>query len=182
MLDYISNSPANTLANVMLKEASNKLWIITGPSGCGKTNFCLDVITQAQEEGGTIGGFICPAVFEHGKKIGIDILDVASGEKRSLGKRSQTGEETTVGCWYFDEATLDWGNQILKGLKDEEVIVIDELGPLELKDGRGYQEALRLLDEKRYRIALVVIRPSLLPLARLRWPEAQVLDMAGEEL
>jgi hypothetical protein len=51
------------------------------------------------------------------------------------------------------------------------------VGPLELEEGYGYQEALRLLDEGRYRAALVVVRPALLALARVRWPQAQVLDL-----
>ena len=58
--------------------------------------------------------------------------------------------------------------------------MIDELGPLELEEGHGYQEALRLLDEERYHTALVVVRPALLPLACLRWPDAQVYSLEGE--
>ena len=34
-----------------------------------------------------------------------------------------------------------------------------------------------LLDEGRYRMAFVVVRPALLPLARLRWPQAQVFEL-----
>ena len=37
------------------------------------------------------------------------------------------------------------------------------------------QDTLRLLDEGRYRVALVVVRPALLPLAHLRWPQAVTL-------
>ena len=51
--------------------------------------------------------------------------------------------DNTVGCWHMDEAVLAWGNQIIAGLKDEDVIIIDELGPLELEDGYGYQQALQ---------------------------------------
>jgi len=133
-----------------------------------------------QVTGSSLGGFICPAVFAGGKKTGIDMLNVASGERRRLGKRSQIEGESTVGCWQLDESVIAWGNRILAGLKDEEIIVIDELGPLELEEGYGYQEALRLLDEGRYRAALVVVRPALLTLARLRWPQAQVLNLERE--
>ena len=155
------------------------LTLLTGPSGSGKTTFCREVVAQMYETEALVGGFICPAVFENGQKVGIDLLNIASGEQRRLGKRSQNETEATVGCWQMDEETLAWGNQILSGLKDEALVVIDELGPLELEEGYGYQEALRLLDEGCYHKALVVVRPSLLPLAKLRWPHAQVLDLEG---
>jgi nucleoside-triphosphatase len=127
-----------------------------------------------------MGGFICPAVFAVGKKVGIDMLNVATGERRRLGVRSHNMGKTTIGCWQMDESVIALGNQILAGLKDEEIIVIDELGPLELEEGYGFQEALRTLDEGRYHAALVVVRPSLLTLARLRWPHAQVLELERE--
>jgi nucleoside-triphosphatase THEP1 len=156
------------------------LTVLTGPSGAGKTTFCRDLVAQVYETDSLVGGFLCPAVFEGGKKIGIDMLNVATGERRRLGMRSYNKDETTVGCWQLDEDVIAWGNRILAGLKNEALIIIDELGPLELEEGYGFQEALRLLDEGRYRTALVVVRPTLLPLARLRWPGAQVLDLERE--
>jgi nucleoside-triphosphatase len=156
------------------------LTFLTGPRGAGKTSFCAEFVLQMQGTGSSIGGFICPAVFDGGKKVGIDLLDVASGERRRLGLRSQNKGDTTIGCWQLDKDVIAWGNQILAGLKNEQIIIIDELGPLELEKGYGYQEALHLLDEGRYRAALVVVRPALLGLARLRWPQAQVLDLEGE--
>jgi nucleoside-triphosphatase len=158
----------------------HSLTLLTAPRGAGKTTFCTKFIAQLQVKGLHVGGFICPAVFEAGSKTGIDMLNVASGERRRLGVRSSNESEATVGCWQLDEDVIDWGNEILAGCKDEEFIVIDELGPLELEEGCGFQEALRLLDEGRYNTALVVVRPSLLRLARLRWPGAQVVDLDGE--
>jgi nucleoside-triphosphatase THEP1 len=158
---------------------SQSLVLLTGPSGSGKTTFCRKLVAQVHGTNALVGGFICPAVFENGKKIGIDMLNVASGERRRLGKRSQARKGATVGGWQLDRDVLAWGNQILRNLKDEALIVIDEIGPLELEDGYGYQEALHLLDERRYQKALVVVRSSLLPLAKLRWPRAQVLDLEG---
>jgi nucleoside-triphosphatase THEP1 len=160
-----------------LLSGERSLTFLTGPSGAGKTTFCRDLVAHFYEIDAQVGGFICPAVFDDGKKTAIDMLDIASGERRRLGNRSQNREGATVGCWQLDRSTLAWGNQILRELKDEALIVIDELGPLELEDGYGFQEALRLLDEKRYRAALVVVRPALLTLARLRWPHAQVLEL-----
>lgn len=97
-----------------------------------------------------------------------------------MGIHAQSEGESTVGCWQLDKSVLAWGNEILAGLKNEQIVVIDEIGPLELEAGDGFREALALLDEKRYRAALVVVRPALLPLARLRWPLAQAVDLNKE--
>ena len=39
--------------------------------------------------------------------------------------------------------------------------------------------AFPLLDARRYRLALVVVRPALLDAAQARWPGATVLDVAA---
>lgn len=175
--DKMTTPPQTKSLAACLFSGEQILTLLTAPSGAGKTTFCAELVAQMQATGSSVGGFICPAAFEDGKKIGIDMLNLASGERRRLGMRSNNKSETTVGCWQLDESVIDWGNQILAELEDEAMIVIDELGPLELEEGYGYQEALRLLDERRYHAVLVVVRPTLLTLARLRWPQARILDL-----
>lgn len=173
----ILNSPDSLLAGFFSQKNAKYLILITGPSGSGKTTFCTRLASLSSEAGLSVGGILCPAVFEGGQKVGIEQLDISSGERQRLGVRSKDAGDSTVGCWHMDETVLDWGNQIIAGLKDEDVIIIDELGPLELEDGYGYQGALHLLDEGRYRTAFVVVRPALLPLAQLRWPQSQVFEL-----
>ncbi len=175
MFDRVSNSPEDLLANAILSKNSTGLWLISGPSGSGKTTWCANIVAQARALGMTLGGFICPAVIQDGKKIGIDLMNVTSGEKRHLGIYSRDNGIKTIGCWQMDESVLSWGNEIIVGLQDEEIILIDEIGPLELEKGLGYRYALNFLDEGSYRTALVVVRPTLLPVAQERWSDARVL-------
>jgi nucleoside-triphosphatase len=127
-----------------------------------------------------VGGILCPAIFEGGIKVAIDQLDISSGERQRLGVHSYDSSDSTVGCWHMDESVIARGNEILADLKNEDVIIIDELGPLELEEGYGYQQALCVLDEGRYRVAFVVVRPALIPSAVLRWPQAQIFSLEGE--
>ncbi|MFN2237352.1 MAG: nucleoside-triphosphatase [Anaerolineales bacterium] len=180
MLDCISNSPAKLLANAIINETTETFWLLSGPSGAGKTTCCAEIITQVRAAGMSVGGLLCPGVFKNGKKVGIDQIDIRTGQRQRLGMRADKARLNTVGCWQMDERVLAWGNTVVARLKAEDLIVIDELGPLELEEGYGYQEALRLLDEKRYRLALVVVRPALLPLAQIRWPQAQVFMLAED--
>jgi nucleoside-triphosphatase THEP1 len=59
-----------------------------------------------------------------------------------------------------------------------DVLVVDELGPLELIHGKGWIVALDILQARNYRAALVVVRPCLLEnfQARLKL-EMQVLTV-----
>ena len=64
-----------------------------------------------------------------------------------------------------------------KEIEVGDVIIIDELGPLEFEKGLGLIEGLRLIDEKRFQAVFVVVRPNLLETARTRWPEAKIVDV-----
>ena len=176
----IHNSPDLLLASFISEKRQKSLVLITGPSGSGKTACCTELVSQAREQGFSVGGILCPAVFERGKKVGIDQLDISTRERRRLGIRSNSTGNGMVGRWQMDESVIARGNQIIAGLESEDVIIIDELGPLELEEGYGYQEALRLLDEGCYRTAFIVVRPALLPLAQLRWPKSHVFELESE--
>lgn len=169
------DSPDSLLASLLSENELTGLALITGPSGCGKTSLCERLAERARKAGLSVGGILCPPVFEAGSKVGIDQLDLATGERKRLGVRCDGAG--TIGCWHLDERVIAWGNRIISNLKGEDFIIIDELGPLELESGDGYQQALRLLDEGRYRKAIVVVRPSLLPLAQLRWPQAETFTL-----
>jgi nucleoside-triphosphatase THEP1 len=178
-VENILDSPDPLLASCFFEKHQNSLVLVSGPSGSGKTTWCAGIVSQARDLGLSVGGILCPAVFERGKKVGIDQLDLSTGERRRLGVRSDEHANHTVGCWHMDASVLAWGNQIITGLKNEDVIIIDELGPLELEDGYGYQQALHLLDEGRYHTAFVVVRQSLLRIVKLRWPQAQTHSLEG---
>ena len=86
-VENILNSPDLLLASLYSQERTNSLVFITGPSGSGKTNFCTRLASLAGEAGFSVGGILCPVVFEGGQKVGIEQLDISSGEQQRLGVR-----------------------------------------------------------------------------------------------
>jgi hypothetical protein len=103
-------------------------------------------------------------------------MDLASGESRRLAKLR--GEELSgVGTpkWDMDPEVMAWGNAILAEKPDCDVLVMDELGPLEFFRKEGFINGLTLLDRKEFRAAFVVVRSSLLPFAQQRWPYAHIV-------
>ena len=91
-----SDSPASPLANsVSNKDDKPKLVILSGPSGAGKRTWCQGFADRARAAGIIVGGFISPPVFINGQKVGIDIVDQLSGERRCLAVRRTVGDDDT---------------------------------------------------------------------------------------
>jgi nucleoside-triphosphatase len=155
------------------------LTLLTGPRGSGKTSWCVRYAAHARKKDLDPGGLLSPALFHDGKKIGIDLLNIATGEQRPLARRcAHPLEGIRLGDWCFNPATLEWGNQILRTLKNRDLILLDELGPLEFEKGTGLIAGLQLIDEMKFYQAIVVIRPELLQPAQNRWSDAEVVDVS----
>jgi nucleoside-triphosphatase THEP1 len=162
---------------------TNNLFLITGDSGIGKTTGCRQWIDSVRADGRRAGGLLSLPVMAGGQKVAIDLVGVAAGERRQLAELRQSEANpgaASTGKWLFDTAVLTWGNDVLRRVTAVDLLIIDELGPLEFEQGRGLQAAFELIGSGRYRMAGVVIRPSLLPQARQRWPWAQTIPVTRE--
>jgi hypothetical protein len=159
------------------------LILVTGAIGAGKTAFCLAAVAWARARGWQAAGLVSPPVFENGVKIGIDVEDVSSGERRRLARRRVGEVEAAIATtgWVFDPEALQWGNQVLENALPCDLLVVDELGPLEFERGQGWLAGLAALDSRRYRLGLASIRPELLNRARQRWPDAGVEEIRSLE-
>jgi nucleoside-triphosphatase THEP1 len=162
----------------------SRILIVTGEIGSGKSTFCMLVIDQARQAGLRVTGLLSPAVFEEDEKTGIQVVDLGRGASRRLAwLRSGQARAVETKRWSFDPEAVAWGGRVLSRAVPTELLVIDELGPLEFERGEGWMEGLRVLDEGEYRAALVVIRPSLVSEAQSRWPGAEVLSVVpGDDL
>jgi nucleoside-triphosphatase len=164
-------------------ETGARLFLITGPSGAGKTTWCGELAELARARGLRLAGLWSPAVFVNGRKIGIDMVDLRTQERRRLANlRGKEAAAVATIQWAFDPEVIAWGNAALDNLPPHDLLVIDELGPLEFMRGEGLLAGLRVLDAGAYRVAVVVIRPSLLPEAQARWPHAQVIRFQEQRL
>ena len=171
--------PGNLLFEVFeKKEVSPQLILVTGLSGAGKTTWCKQLAKLAGNQGLTIGGILSPGIYRDGKKIGIGVLDLKSGETRQLASlREKDKSSLSTPRWSFYPEVVAWADQILKDLSPRvDLLIIDELGPLEFLRNEGLISGLELIDKKDYKIACAVVRSSLLPKALQRWPDAYVVN------
>lgn len=152
--------------------------LLTGDFQSGKTNLCLDLYKAARETNIRVGGVVSPAVFEGDKKIAIDVLDLKSGIRNRLAelKTSQQSDLETK-RWSFFSNVVGWGNKMIEEAVPCDLLLIDELGPLEFQRGKGWQAGFSVIDSGDFSTAVIVIRPSLVDEAARRWDESKVIDL-----
>ncbi len=157
-------------------------WIVTGWRGAGKTTFCQALIGEARAVGWDVAGILSPGVFKNSVKLAIDAVDIRTGQQMRLAERHrQTETDLEFGDWFFNKHALDWGNRILKSSVPCAMLMIDELGPLEFNLSSGWVNALDVIRQARYLLAVVVIRPELLEHAREVMQPAQIIEINGRE-
>lgn len=150
--------------------------LVTGLSGSGKTSWCTQIIKEAAALGHSVEGILSPGIFDSERKSGIEVVDLASGERKRLARLREEGRgEISTPRWVFDPDALDWANQRLQNSAGSDLLIIDELGPLEFLRNKGLLAGLERLDQGQFQIACVVVRSSLLPKALQRWPSAHVV-------
>lgn len=162
--------------------------ILTGPFRSGKTYFCLWFLDALRKGEVDVRGVISPGDYQEGKKLGIWAQDVRLGERRLLAQRGGEGLEIPrLYPWVFNRETISWANSFLKEAVPCQVLIVDELGPLEFEFNQGFVEAFGAISRGQFELALVVIRPELLNAALSLWKRAMVLNIKearewGEEV
>lgn len=163
-----------------MTENSPLLILVTGSRGSGKTTFCGRLVDAAREAGWKTTGILSRPVFEGSTRTAIEAEDLRGGAVQQLAVRS---DQPTPGSkiWKFESAAVDWCNQVFATSTPTDLLVVDELGPLEFDQGSGFQDGIAAVDSKEYAIALVVVRAELLGPAILRWPDASLVEIDTPE-
>jgi nucleoside-triphosphatase THEP1 len=135
--------------------------ILTGPFGSGKTTACRQLADLAQQRGLDCAGIVCPARFDRARKVGIDLLNLRTGECRPLAEADDQPSELRTTRYRFDTDVMAWGADALDAACPCDLLIVDEIGPLELEQGQGWVNALNVLRAEQFDLAVVVVRPSL---------------------
>ena len=141
-----------------------RIILISGGRGVGKTTVCQRTVAQAREAGYECGGILTVQTDAPDERT---VIDVRSGERRPL-----TTPEGGVGIgkFHFSSDTLDWGAEALTQAAPCDLLVVDEIGPLEIEQREGWVVALDLLRMGQFEIALVVVRPELVHAVQMQLP------------
>jgi len=172
---------------VMEKELAGQcpIIIITGEVQEGKTTFLLELITLLKAKGVRMNGFLARGVHDESGRIGYDLEDVSSGESCKYIRNSYNKDWYRHGKYYFSPDGLEFGAEILNEIHYDEtnLLVIDEVGPVELK-GRGWADEIDRLVNTSNVMQLWVVRKSILKKVIRQWNigEVMLVDVKTDEL
>jgi nucleoside-triphosphatase THEP1 len=147
----------------------SRVVLVTGERGIGKTYLCQQVVELAGKKGHRCAGVLSRAVLEGEDKVAITLVDVATNAERTLAVADDTPGEPRWGRYRFIPDTLEWGSHLLCEATPCDLLIVDELGPLELVLGQGLVVALDVLHRGAFSLALVVVRLKLLDTLRKRF-------------
>jgi nucleoside-triphosphatase len=121
---------------------------LTGEIGVGKTSVCRKVVELARARGRHLAGVLTPPLYDaSGAKIGFEALDVGSGRRWLLANRERDLGGPRIGPYTFDGRGLERAVAVLRRGTGEQadLLIVDEIGPLELEHDGGFASVLDLL-------------------------------------
>jgi nucleoside-triphosphatase THEP1 len=187
--------PINSLSEILVKSGNllelfkqgslrPKVFIITGEKHQGKTTWVRGLTDILNQNKNLVGGFISPGKFEKNQRSEFDILDLKSGKSKILSSIHFT-EGESIGPFRFSEEGQNFGKEILKpeNLEGCRFVVIDEIGPLEMKN-EGWAPSIDLLMHHPEITHIWVVRKNLVNEVIKKWQifDVNVFNIAEDDV
>jgi nucleoside-triphosphatase THEP1 len=135
--------------------------IITGDIHQGKTTFAQNVISKLLSDNIRIAGFFSVGENENGVRTGFILTEIGTERRTELCSDKKAENRLKLGRFYFNQEAIALGNEILNpaNISDKQLVVIDEIGPLEL-NGNGWSCSIEKLSGSKTIPQLWVVRKS----------------------
>jgi hydroxymethylpyrimidine pyrophosphatase-like HAD family hydrolase/nucleoside-triphosphatase THEP1 len=152
------------------------VFLIGGP-GAGKTITCRRVVGIARRKDLRVAGLLSESRELASGRIVQTVVSLRTGERRRLAEYVGPEEGEPIGrgvagrfSWQFVSESVRWGRHELERCASgsADLLVIDQLGPLELVAGSGWSNAIEVLATARFGTALVAVNPLVLDELRAR--------------
>ena len=110
-----------------------RVFFLTGRPGIGKTTVLLRIVKILKEKGLKVGGMISREIRRGNSRVGFKLIDLESGREGWLAHVKQPNGPR-VGKYRVCMKDLEsiGVKAILKAVKEADIIVIDEVGPMEM--------------------------------------------------
>jgi len=132
---------------------------VTGPAGVGKTTLVERVAKEVERWGYIIGGMITKEVRRGGRRVGFKIIALDTGEEGTLASLRGTSHLPGVPFGKYvvhvDELERVGVSAIRRALVEADLLVIDEIGPMEYKSDEFVRAVGEALKSKRHLLAVV---------------------------
>jgi len=119
-----------------------KNWLITGRPGIGKTTAILKIVEALRKNGVSVGGVISLEIREKGTRVGFKLVDIETKREGILAHVKVHSNERVGKYGVNLEDLKNIASQaILSAVQNSEVVVCDEIGPMELYS-KEFKEAV----------------------------------------
>jgi nucleoside-triphosphatase THEP1 len=153
--------------------------VVTGPPDGGKTEAVSSAAELIQDAGISVAGFVQPGLRKGDKKVSFRIHDLATGQETGLAQIVERSKGSFGTRFRFSAEGFRLGQAALARAEPGGVVIVDELGPVELR-GAGHMPGVRkALGTPGIVGFVVVVRRSLIPsfLAALDVSDAVIVDV-----
>ena len=148
--------------------------IISGTIQQGKTTFVQKVVNRLKRSNINVDGFMSEVVYEGDQRQGYELRRISNEQRTPLCNIKEHKDWTRQGKFYFNPEAVKFGNTILKNtLLDTDLLVIDEIGPLEIKD-KGWSKSINEICKNSTVPMLWVVRESLVNKISRHWPVGKI--------
>jgi molybdopterin-guanine dinucleotide biosynthesis protein A len=155
--------------------------LVVGEPGSGKTSWCRQYIGWRLGSSLSIGGILCPAIEKQGQRVGSNAIDLITGQEvpfARLSRYSSFKGGEAVGGYTISRGGIAFACGAIKRAVESrcDLVVIDEVGPLEL-EGKGLMPAVELALASAINL-LMVVRTSLKEALQRHFPEHEFVVAA----
>jgi nucleoside-triphosphatase len=117
--------------------------VLTGAPGVGKTTAVIRVARALKERGLKVGGIVSRELRTNNMRVGFEFIDLTTNDRSVLA--SITGNGPRLGKYFVNVAGCRFAaERLTNAIRNSEVIVCDEIGPMELKS-REFVDSVRNL-------------------------------------
>ncbi|MCE4620416.1 MAG: NTPase [Desulfurococcales archaeon] len=107
-------------------------YFYTGKPGVGKSTIVKGIVEEAKKLGCKAGGIVAPEVRLGGRRIGFRLIDVGRGVEGWLAKAGYPGPRIGKYGVVVEDVERVGVPALEYALQDCDIVVIDEIGPMEL--------------------------------------------------
>jgi len=139
-----------------------KIFIITGKIDIGKTTFVKKLIENLKIKNIKIGGIYSQKIIENNKRIGYDLVDINTNKSIVFLRKTDNEKSEKIGIFSIFPKAIEFGIESLKpeNNRANQLIIIDEIGNLELSEKAWAKSLTELLNFKKNHL-LIVVREDL---------------------
>ncbi len=166
--------------------------LLSGPPRGGKTGRAVEIARRARAAGRRVAGFVAHGSFRDGVRSGFDLELLDEGRRVPLSRatavppgpveveRSADGSER-VGRFLLSAAGLEAGRRALADVAGADLVIVDEVGWLELEGGGCDRALAALLEEEPAALIVLVVRQELVERVRARYGLGDAVVLGSDD-